>query len=77
MTVEEIRTAYYSKPFQPFVVRLTDGRKFRVRERHNLGISPTGKSIGIATATDEFVDINISEIVALEFKRPKRQKRTT
>jgi hypothetical protein len=76
MTVEEIRTAYYTKPFQPFLVRLTDGRKFRVRERHNLGISPTGKSIGIATATDEFVEINISDIAALEVKKTKRQKRS-
>ena len=76
MTVEEIRTAYYTKPFQPFVVRLENGRKYRVRERHNLGISPTGKSIGIATATDEFVNIFLSDIAALEFKKPKGQKRS-
>ena len=76
MTVEDIRTAYYTKPFQPFLVRLMDGRKCRVRERHNLGISPTGKTIGIATATDEFVDINIADIAALEMKKPKRQRRS-
>ncbi len=76
MTVEEIRNAYYTKPFQPFVVRLADGRKYRVRERHNLGISPTGKTIGIATATDEFVNIFLSDIAALEFKKQKKQKRT-
>ena len=74
MTVEEFRTAYYTKPFQPFVVRLTDGRKYRVRERHNLGISPTGKSIGIATATDVFVNINISDVAALEIKKSKGQQ---
>lgn len=74
MTVEDIRNAYYTKPFQPFVVRLTDGRKFRVRERHNLGIAPSGKMIGIATATDVFVDINIDDIAALELKNAKRQK---
>ena len=76
MTVDEIRNAYYTKPFQPFMVRLADGRTYRVRERHNLGISPTGKSIGIATATDEFVNIFLSDIASLEFKKPKRQTRS-
>ena len=74
MTAEDIRTVYYTKPFQPFVVRLTDGRKFRVAERHNIGISPTGESIMIATKTDEYANVKIADVAALDVKKVKGRK---
>ncbi len=75
MTADEIRAAYYTKPFQPFVVRLNDGRKFRVSNRKYIGISPTGKEIAIGLK-ESFVFIKMSNIESLDFKKPRRPKRT-
>ncbi len=75
MTVDEIRAAYYTKPFQPFVVRLSDGRKFRVAERKYLAISPSGNEISVGIK-ESFVFIKMSNIESLDFKKPKRQSRT-
>ena len=72
MTVDEIRAAYYTKPFQPFLVRLTDGRKFRVSNRKYLAISPLGSEIAIGLK-ESFVFIKLSNIESLDFSKKKRQ----
>ena len=73
MTADEIRAAYYTKPFQPFVVRLCDGRKFRVSQRKYLGISPSGNEIAIGLK-ESFVFIEMSNIESLDFSKKKRQR---
>ena len=73
MTADEIRTAYYTKPFQPFVVRLTDGREFRVSNRKYLAISPLGREIAIGLKSS-FVFIKLPDIASLDFSKKKRQR---
>ena len=73
MNVEEIRRAYYMEPFQPFVVRLNDGRKFRVPKRNYIGISPIGDEIVIARK-DSFELVKIANVTALEPTKKKDQR---
>ena len=73
MTVEEIRAAYYTQPFQPFVVRLNDGRKFRVPKRNYIAISPIGDEIVIAQK-DSFELVEIANVEALELSKKKGQR---
>lgn len=76
MTVDEIRAAYYAKPFQPFVVHLTDGRKIPVSDRKYLGISPIGHEIAIGLKRS-FVFIKLPDIESLDFSKKKRQRQRT
>ena len=73
MTVEEIRAAYYTQPFQPFVVRLNDGRTFRVPKRNYIAISPIGDEIVIAQK-DSFELVEIANVEALELSKKKGQR---
>ena len=46
----------------------------RIAERHNIGISPTGESIMIATKTDEYANVKIADVAALDVKKVKGRK---
>lgn len=70
MNVEEVRAAYYAKPFQPFIVRLNDGRKYRIPKRNYIGISPIGDEIVIAQK-DSFQLIKLANVAALEPTKKK------
>ena len=76
MNVEEIRAAYYAEPFQPFVVRLNDGRKYRIPKRNYIGISPIGDAIVIAQK-DSFELVKIANVTALEPTTKKKQRHRT
>jgi vacuolar-type H+-ATPase subunit C/Vma6 len=54
MTVEQLRKWYYNDPFQPFVLKLADGRNIFVAERNLIGISPTER---FATVFEDVVPI--------------------
>ena len=73
MTADEIRAAYYTKPFLPFVVRLTDGRKFPVSNRKYLAISPLGSEITIGLK-GSFVFIKLPDIASLDFSKKERKR---
>lgn len=76
MTTEDIRTLYYTKPFQPFDIKLADGRKFRIPQRHFVAISPTHDSITIGTQTGGFVFVEIEKVASLEVAKARRRKRS-
>jgi hypothetical protein len=44
MTVEQLRKTHRASPFQPFTVRMADGRTFPVLHPDFLSISPTGRT---------------------------------
>ena len=76
MTIEDIRAAYYLKPFQPFVVRLSDGRKFIIPQRNYISLSPTGEFVIILHDDDEaFTRVPMSMIASLEQVKRKRQRK--
>lgn len=44
MTIEQLRTTLGTKPFQPFAVRMADGRKFPIPHPDFLSMSPVGRT---------------------------------
>lgn len=47
MTIEQLRAAHRAVPFQPFTIRMADGRSFHVRHPELLMMSPTGRTAGV------------------------------
>jgi hypothetical protein len=47
MTTEQLRTAQRTTPFQPFIIRMADGRTFSVPHPDFLSISPAGRTVVI------------------------------
>ena len=76
MTIEDIRTAYYVKPFQPFVIRLTDGRKFLVSERNHIALSQIGDSV-IVLHGDVSSHVRVSDIATLDSPKSKRRRKNS
>jgi hypothetical protein len=44
MTADDLRDAREAVPFQPFTIRLPDGRFFRIHHRDYLSLSPDGRT---------------------------------
>ena len=42
VTIEQLRTTMRANPFQPFVIRMADGRQFPVPHPDSLSFSPEG-----------------------------------
>ena len=66
MDIQAIREVHLAEPFRPFYVFLVDGRKLLVKERFNMGYSPSGKAMAIYTGPDVAESISAGEIVKLE-----------
>ena len=75
MTIQEVREAYYAKPFQPFVIRLSDGRGFLVAEPCNIAISPSGQSLAYTKPDDGFAFFELTDVAGLERPKKKRSRR--
>lgn len=63
MKVEQLRNAYYTEPFRPFVIRMVDGRQFDVPRRHLLALSPNGRTAVVFGDGESFFIIE-PELVA-------------
>ncbi len=59
MTIEQLRKAHRSQPFEPFVLRTADGREFKVSHPEALSISPLGRTIVVMTpdGAHEVIDL--------------------
>ena len=66
MNLEELREARLQDPFQPFSIRLTDGRVLPVDLPERLGIGPAFAIL--ATENDAFVKLDPPMIESLVFK---------
>ena len=45
MTAEDLRDTREQSPFRPFILRVSDGRSFRIHHRDYLSISPDGRNV--------------------------------
>ena len=75
MEIQEIRQAYYAEPFKPFVIRLLDGRKFRVAQPYNIAIAPSGQELAYSKPNGGFAWIALAEVDRLEHPKKKKSKR--
>ena len=44
MTIEQLRTTHRATPFQPFSIRMADGRQFPIPHPDFLSTSPSGRT---------------------------------
>lgn len=56
MTIEQLRKAHRTHPFEPFVLRTADGREFEVNHPEVLAISPVGRTV-VVMAPDGAHDV--------------------
>jgi hypothetical protein len=45
MTTEQFQATLHQNPFQPFIIRMADGRAFEVRHRDFVSRSPSGRTV--------------------------------
>jgi hypothetical protein len=45
MTTEQFRATLHQTPFQPFTIRMADGRAFPVAHRDFVAMSPSGRTV--------------------------------
>jgi hypothetical protein len=59
MTIEQLRKLHQARPFEPFDLRLADGRSIPVNHPELLSFSTTGRTIalGVPDGTIEIVDL--------------------
>lgn len=65
MNVELIREKRLAMPFQPFVLRMDDGRVLEVRRQFALGIAPSG-NLWFVDDKDNLLGIDVNRVVALD-----------
>lgn len=66
MTVQQLRTVHQSRPFRPFSIHMADGRVFHVPHAEFLSYSPTGRTIIVHQADDNFSVLDMLLVTELE-----------
>ena len=60
MMLDSIREALDAAPFQPFAIRLANGREYKVKHPDYAMVSPAGRSMMVYTVGDRAVAINLA-----------------
>jgi hypothetical protein len=68
MTIEQLRIAYQRQPFQPFVIRLADGRGIPVLHREFMATAPSGRTVIVMQPDDSWNVVDLLLVTDLEFK---------
>jgi hypothetical protein len=66
MTVERLRAFHRAAPFQPFTIRVADGRSFLVPHPELLSISPSGRTIHVEYGNDDFSTIDLLLVTEIQ-----------
>lgn len=77
MTREHIREVYDSQPFQPFIIRMADGREIEVRHREFMAIGPGGRTVVVFEPNDRMHILDVMLMTALETKGQRFPKSET
>jgi hypothetical protein len=64
--IEQVRNLIEAQPFQPFSVRLPDGRGIPVRHREFIMPSPSGRTVIVHRPDDSFSVIDLMLVADLE-----------
>jgi hypothetical protein len=63
---EQLREVHQSRPFRPFVLHLTDGRKLRVSHPEAMAVTPGGRTAYIVTGEASLQRVDVLLIVSIE-----------
>lgn len=66
MTIEKMRERYETRPFQPFIIHLTNGRAFTINHPEFLVSESIGRTITILETGDAQHIIDLLLVVELE-----------
>ncbi len=69
MTIEKFRELRHAKPFQPFLIRLRDGEKVKVREAFNLALSQRGTYVVVLGPAGAYHHIDLKNISDITLQR--------
>jgi hypothetical protein len=73
VTAHQFRQMLTAQPFQPFRIRLADGRQMQVPHREFASMSSSGRTAVVAQPNDTFEIIDLLLVIGLEY--PLRQLR--
>lgn len=68
MTTVQLRKLYESRPFQPFRLRMADGRSLYVGHPEWMAFSPSGRTVVIHERDDSFQIIDLLLVTSIEVK---------
>ncbi len=74
MTIEQLRTTLRANPFQPFTVRMADGRQFPIPHPDFLTMSPSGRTAVIFHPDDSASIVDLLLMTELELSPPSRSR---
>jgi len=70
MTIEQLRATLGTKPFQPFALRMADGRKFPIPHPDFLSMSPVGRTAVIFHPDGSASIVDLLLMTELELSPP-------
>ena len=74
MTIEPLKTTLRASPFQPFTIRMADGRQFRVPHPDFLAMSPSGRTAVIFLEDGSASIVDLLLMTELEFSPPSTSR---
>jgi len=78
MTLEQLRKATKSEPFQPFTISLTDGRRFRVPHPEFVWIPPeAARTFHVAGRGEDYRVIDLLLVTSIDFGNGGLARRAT
>jgi len=66
VTTEQLRTTIRAHPFQPFMIRMADGRQFAIPHPDFLSMSPSGRTAVIYHPDDSASIVDLLLMTELE-----------
>lgn len=75
MRIDELKKAHRSQPFEPFTIRVADGREYDVVHPEFLAFSATGRTIVVMTPDDLFEIIDTMMITSIHMGNGRRKPR--
>ena len=75
MTIEQLRQMRWAEPFQPFDIRLADGRSLPVNQPEFLCLTPAGRTFAVGVPDGTIVIVDLSLVTSLEPRPPASKRR--
>jgi hypothetical protein len=75
MTTDQFQNILHQLPFQPFTIRMADGRAFEVKHRDFVSRSPSGRTVVVHHENENFSVLDLLLMSELEVQPPNGSTR--
>jgi hypothetical protein len=75
MTIDGLKQWHDARPFNPFIMRLTNGRRLRVHHPEFLARSPSGRTITLYSLDESAETVDLLHVVSISAANGKRKAR--